>query len=212
MTAHPLRLLILVIALALVGGACANGGRASSSAPTVTTEHTGTFVVIGAGPTIGDGLRQPLQQAWPRLVFREAMPRTTVFVNAAIEGGTVATAVRDQVSLAQQLHPTVIAVWLGVLEVIDREPIEQFTSEFDGLMSAVVATGARVLVADVPNFVGIQPAPYNAVIRRVVHQWGATLVPLSSRHISASSTTGPLFPDEAGHRAIADAFETALKS
>jgi hypothetical protein len=68
-----------------------------------------------------------------------------------------------------------------------------------------------VLLADLPQSDGADVDAYNQAIARVAADEGATLVPLHEARIS-SFDRAHMLPDVAGHRAVARAFERALRS
>jgi hypothetical protein len=205
---------VLVVALALAAVGCA-GGSAPSRATRVTVpvEKTKTLVVMGTSATVGDGLDQQLklQDAWPRIFYRNAFPRATVLLNAGVQDESTEDALSDQVPLVEEASPSIVAIWLGAVEASEQRPITQFAADLNGVVRRARATGARVLLADLPPVAGIDVSAYNRVIARVAADQGATLVPLHAQTISMLPRQELAFlPDPAGHRVIARAFEAAF--
>jgi hypothetical protein len=207
------RISVFVAIVTLLASACTSGARSNNSAPPVTPlQPAATFAVIGTSASTGDGLVLPLQYAWPRLVFREAFPRTTVFVNAAVSGSSAQNALHDQVPLVEQLHPTVVLIWLGAVEVSQLAPVTQFETNLRAVVDGARSTGARVLLADLPAYPTTDVKPYNTVIDGIARDTGVTLVPLHSRNVSWLINEPLFLPDRNGHRDIATAIEGALQS
>lgn len=141
---------LLVLGLSL---AACSGGRGAS--PPTTSGAPATpgpvYVAVGASETTGVGAETPLREAWPRLLFRSAMPVSTTFVNMGIPGATVAQALRLELAPAIDLKPTIVTVWLNVNDVIAGVPADQFERDLGSLVHQLRRNGqTRVLVANVP--------------------------------------------------------------
>jgi lysophospholipase L1-like esterase len=166
--------------------------------------------VIGTSASVGDALQLPLQYAWPRLVFRESFPRSTVFVNAAVSGSSALNAIHDQVPLVEQLHPTVIVIWLGAVEASQLVPPAQFATNLRPVVEGARSTGARVLLADLPPYPKTNVRPYNVVIDGIARETGVTLVPLHGLDVPWFINEPLFLPNVEGHRIIATAIEASL--
>lgn len=194
--------------------ACSSGSKtAKGPAATSSNARPLTVVALGGSATEGDGVPDRLREAWPYLVFDQAFPLSTVFVNGALDDATVAHAIAAQVPLATQLKPDVMEVWLGADDVGSATPIPEFTAEFTQLLALLRATGkGRIIVADLPlAFGGAVPA-YNTAIHAVVAEAHAELVSLAHAPITLAPTDGLTpQPDARSHRLIADAFEKQIE-
>jgi hypothetical protein len=170
-------------------------------------------LALGGSATQGNALTDRLREGWPYRVFA-ALPRTTVFVNGALDGATVAEAISTQAPLARELKPDIVEMWLGAEDVRAATPIPAFTSSFSRLLTELRAAGAgRMLVADLPTAYGTGTPKYNDAIHRVVRDAGGELVPLARVRVNlvpAGSVASQ--PDAASHAAIADAFTAAISS
>jgi acyl-CoA thioesterase-1 len=206
------RIATLVALTMFFATACTSGTRSNGSvSPTTATSRPGaTFMVIGTSASTGDGLVLPLQYAWPRLVFRQAFPRTTVFVNAAVSGSSAENALREQVPLVEQLHPTVVVIWLGAVEVSQLVPVAEFKTNLRAVVDGTRATGARVLLADLPTYPTTDVRPYNAVIDGIARDTGVALVPLRDVKVTWIIPDPFFLPNINGNRAIAAAIEASL--
>ena len=197
------------------------------------------YVAVGASDAVGVGARRPRTEAWPRLLYRRAFPRTTRFVNLGVSGATAASALVGQVPRAERLRPDVVTVWLAVNDVVAGVALDDYEAALDELVGRLRGEGTtRVLVGNCPYLdrlpaylagwaVGLLPGPaeanrivdgYDTVIERVVARHGATLVDLRAAALAArrAGLESPLFaadgfhPSTAGHRAIAGAFADVL--
>ena len=192
-------------------GACSSASKSKGPAPEPSTGPTITVLALGGSATEGDGVRDRLRNAWPYLVFQTAFPRSTVFVNGALDDATLQHAITAQAPLAAQLKPDVVEVWLGADDVRASTPIALFRAEFRQLLALLHPSAARrVLVADLPPTLG-NTAPYDAAIHAEVIAAHAELVSLTNTAIVVAPTDGlSPQPDAASHRLIAEAFERQL--
>jgi lysophospholipase L1-like esterase len=202
-----------VMLLVLVLGACTGGNRSASSASTGDNAKPTTLLTIGGSATEGDGVPDRFRAAWPYLLFDDAFPISTSLVNAALDDATVANARADQLPLAREVKPQVVAVWLGMDDLAQHTPINQFSSELRSLIEELRIAGAqRILVADLPRTFGVGVIAYDRAIRSAVQSTNATFVELQNAAISLVPSRGLADqPDAASHRVIATAFEQALK-
>ncbi len=203
----------IVISLAVAVSGCSAHSRAASVLPATLAGPQETVVSIGGSATEGDGVRNRLQEAWPYLVFRNALPLSTVFVNAALDDATVAHALQLQVPVATELKPNLVEVWLGPDDVEAATPIPAFTTGLTQLIQRLRAsTSTRVLVADLPTSFGTRVGPYNTAIHSVVTATGAELVALATATVTLAPVKGLApQPDADGNRAIAAAFQKVIK-
>ena len=134
-------------------------------------------------------------------------------MNAALDGATVANVSVEQLPVAEEVKPDVVAIWLGADDLAQRTPVDRFRSGLQTLIDQIRRTGAtRILVADLPPaYHGVEP--YNTAIREVVRSTKSTLVELADAGISLAPTDRLADqPDVASHRLIAAAFTRALKT
>jgi len=171
----------LVAVLALASAACS--GRAEDDVPAAAPDGpAAVYLAVGADATLGIGTEQPLVEEWPKVLFRTALPRDTVFVNAAQEGATVAEAFREQVALASEVEPTLVTVWLSRDDLAAGTPVADYEAVLGDLVHVLERGGkARVLVANAPEVTGVPAttvAAYNDAIARVAQAEEADLVDL----------------------------------
>jgi lysophospholipase L1-like esterase len=72
-------------------------------------------------------------------------------------------------------HPSVVVVFIGGNDYLDSTPRAKFDENLDAIAEAIAATGARIVLVEVPT--GIVWNPYAGVYRKIASRYGATLVP-----------------------------------
>jgi len=208
-TRNRVRRTCVALAVTLTLVSCSHssaGAPGSSSAP----PPRDVLVTIGSDATFGDGLTSPLRDSWPQRLYHEAFARSTVLVNTADRGLTVDGALTGQpLSLALEVHATVVAVWLGDADLADHVPAAGFEHALDRLVGRLRASGARVLLGNL-SLARTGAAAYDNAIARVARTHGATLVDLAAA-LSATPKVGPSsLVDPAVSERIARAFGSAL--
>jgi acyl-CoA thioesterase I len=232
---------IAVLSIMSVPGMLATGcsGGSSVEAPDAApATPPQTYVAVGASESIGVGAERPLVEAWPRVLYRTALDRNTVFVSLGVEGSTVAEALDDQVPLALELRPTLVTVWLNVNDLAAGVPVATYQQRLTALVRALRQDGrARVLVANTPPLdelpiyqphagarfppadeVRARVVAYNEAIEQVADAQGAELIDLHAAGIQAAQdgtlaslvSDDGLHPNTEGHARIAGTFAAAL--
>ena len=136
-----------------VSAAVLVAGCGSPSAPKATTptHHviTTTYVAIGSSDAVGNGSTDPLDDAWPQILFRDTLPPATVFYNLATPTSTMAQALGDQLPEAEQLTPSLVTVDLGTTDLFDAVPSATFGAQLHALLTRLLQRGhPTVLVAN----------------------------------------------------------------
>jgi len=141
----------LLAVLAVVVAACSAPSGRQLPPPAAPSGPELVYVAVGASETVGFGADQPLREAWPRVLYRDELPESAVFVNMGIPGATVAQAIRDELPMALSVRPALATVWLNVNDIIDGVDPDDFERDLGTLVKALRREGAtRVLVANVP--------------------------------------------------------------
>jgi lysophospholipase L1-like esterase len=215
-----------------------SGGTQALAPDAATVAPPQAYVAVGASESVGVGADRPIVEAWPRVLYRTAVDRNTVFVSVGVEGSTVAEALDDQLPLALELRPTLVTVWLNVNDLTAGVPVDAYEQQLTELVRALRQDGrARVLLANTPPVEELPayralagsrfPPPdevrelvdgYNEAIGRVVAAEGAELVDLHAAGVRAvgDGTFASLVSDDgfhpstAGHVRIAEVFAAAL--
>jgi lysophospholipase L1-like esterase len=139
-----------MVAVAVLAGACSSGS-ADDRRSTAATGEPEVYVAIGSSETLGAGADNPFTESWPRVLYRTALDRDAVFVNAAADGSTVADALDEQLPLALDLEPTLVTVWLALDDLAAGVPAATYERQLAELIRALRRGGrTEVLVATVP--------------------------------------------------------------
>ena len=145
--------------------ACVGDGGSSIERTAMPVEgEPVVYVAIGASETAGVGTAEPFTEAWPKVLWRNALPEAVLY-DLGRPGSTVAEALVEQAGEAVALDPDVVTVWLNVNDLVDRVPIEAYGRGLRALLSSIGRTGAVVLVANTPRldtlpaFLACRPDP-----------------------------------------------------
>ena len=205
---------VAILAAVLTLAACSSGSEAEDEIVAAQSGPTQTLYIVGTGTSVGSELPDSLRQAWPRVLFDAAFPPATILVNGATGPSTVARALTEQLPLARELSPEIVAVWLGSYDLNQGTDATDFGRDLRTLLDALRAAGAeRVLVADLPRLPAYDEAlrlAYNDAIAEAAQGSGSVLVELADLDIEAVDDEADYQPDVAGHRAVATAFADAL--
>ncbi len=145
------RLASLLVPVLLVAVACSSPSRRALPPPAEPAGTPIVYVAVGASETVGFGSDEPFRDSWPRVLFRTALPPSSVFVNMGIPGATVARALRDELPQALTVRPSLATVWLNVNDLVAGVEPEDFERDLGTLVRGLRAGGStRVLVANVP--------------------------------------------------------------
>jgi lysophospholipase L1-like esterase len=123
------------------------------------------YAAIGASETVGIGTEDPIREAWPRVLWRTALPQAAFF-NLGVPGSTTAEALREQVPAALSIRPDVVTVWLNVNDLIARVPPATYERQLTSVVHRLRRGGAtEVLVATTPRldslpaYLACRPSP-----------------------------------------------------
>ena len=225
---------VLVAALLLVvAGAACTPHRPDVLPPSALTGPPSVYVAVGASETTGTGSDQPLRDGYTYVLHRTALPEGAVFVNMGIPRATVAQALNEEMNQALSVKPNLVTVWLNVNDLVRGVAVDDYERQLDTLVKGLRAGGSvRVLLANTPALDTLPaftagrlfPTPvsadevrqlvdgYNAAIARVADREGALLVDLHALPVDPNLVSRDgIYPNTAGHAAIAAAFADVLK-
>jgi acyl-CoA thioesterase I len=148
------RLAMLTMLVTFVLSACTNpsgAGVVGSSTHSPAPQAPIVYAAVGASESVGVGAVDPTRDAWPQVLFRTALPESTVLYNFGIPGATVAQALTDELPETLSIQPTLVTVWLNVNDIIDGVGAQQYQDELDQLVHSLRRAGAAlVLLANTP--------------------------------------------------------------
>jgi lysophospholipase L1-like esterase len=226
------RRVLVAVAVVLSAASC-SPHRPDVLPPSSNTGPGAVYVAVGASETTGTGSDQPLRDGFPYILYRTGFPEGAVLINMGIPRATVAQALNEEMNQALASRPSVVTVWLNVNDIVRGVSVDDYERQLDSLVKGLRSGGAvRVLVANTPPIESLPaftanrlfPSPvspeivrqlvddYNAAIARVVDREGALLVDLHAIGIDPNLVSRDgIYPNTAGHAAIAAAFADVLK-
>jgi acyl-CoA thioesterase-1 len=151
--------------LLLVATACSGSGAPGTPVGSPVAGPAKTYAAIGASETVGVGTADPLRDAWPRVLWRDALPGY-VYIDFGAPGATVAQALTQQVGPALHAHPDVVTVWLNVNDLLAGVTPARYERELLRSLMRLRAGGVpHVLVAttpvltSLPAYLACRPSP-----------------------------------------------------
>ncbi len=189
------------------------------------------YVALGASDVVGEGADDPTTEAWP-LVLHEKLPQGTVLHRMGVSGSTAEEAISEQLPAAEAADPDLVTIWLAVNDYRNHVPLEAYRKHLDEIVRRMTATGAKVLVANMPDLRGIPElaedqspqrlavlvSEWNATIAEVVLANGAHLVDLLEAsegmedHMDVLISEDRFHPSTLGHIALAEIFLHHIES
>jgi lysophospholipase L1-like esterase len=191
-----------------------------------------TYVALGASDAAGYGATTPADGYVARLGSRlSARYGAVQTVDLGIDSATTAEVADQEAPRLAALHPTLVTITVGPNDIVQFVPPNQFNAALDRLLTAVQASGPRVIaIATMPDFSLAPAVPpflrtaahdlilgYNAIIAVQAHLHGAVLVDLYSPSEQLLKTNVTLVgsdgfhPDDAGYALYASTFWQALQ-
>jgi lysophospholipase L1-like esterase len=202
--------------------ACGSGDAASPAR---------TYVALGASDAVGVGADDPETEGWVSRLHA-SMPAGTRLVNLGVSGSTLSEALAQQLPVALAAEPDVVTVWLAVNDERRGVPLERYARDLDELLGRLRATGALVLVGNLPDLTllpggdprGRPPealraeiARWNAAIARIARARGAVLLDLHSawRELESHSEylgADGFHPSTLGHARLSELWRDRLRA
>lgn len=188
------------------------------------------YAALGASDTLGVGADDPDTEGWVD-VFHRRLPPGSVLHRFAASGATAAEALADLVPGVEESRPDLITVWLAVNDLRYRVGLDEYLRTLDEILRRTRATGAQVLVGNLPDLVGMSEfdeyEPHE--LRALAGEWNGGIGRLASRYdailvdlMSASEEIGDaremlvaedrFHPSTLGHLALAEIFFHYLES
>lgn len=190
------------------------------------------YVALGDSSAVGVGARQGgyVEHLFQRL--RRARPGVGL-LNLGVSGATSATVLAGQLPRATRAQPHLVTLAVGINDLWRGVEPHQFESHLDQLARGLVATGASVVLGNLPdmslapvarlatNFIPIaliaeRIAAFNAAVARVVARHGVFGVDLHGPSRVELPNRPELFsadgfhPSDAGYQRMAEHFWPTL--
>jgi lysophospholipase L1-like esterase len=228
-------LLLVAIVLVIVTGcmqaarvetAQGNGRAAGRSEST----HL-TYVALGASDAFGIGSDHPYHDNWASDLLRMLDASRYHLVDLGVPDITIHDSLSLELPIAQDEHPVLITIWLGVNDIAAGVPAASYASDLDTLLSTlrVSSPHARIAIANVPDLTMLQHfsgfdqralreqvQAYNTVIASRVQRYRLILVDLSQQSFNLQAhpeyiSDDGLHPSDIGYQQLATLFYHALQ-
>lgn len=184
-----------------------------------------TYVAIGASDTFGTGTEDPQEQSWPT-EFSKKLGKGVHLVNLGIPGIHAHDALKTEVPVALDAHPTLVTVWLAVNDLVDAVPVESYAQDVELVIVRLqtLLPSTHILVANVPDITLLprfqngdsaslhqRIAMYNTAIAKLVERHHVLLVDLSQRWKELADHPGYIsgdgfHPNAIGYARLAEIF------
>ena len=222
--------------LMLMSAACAQVSKAPGGASGTATSHQQgngqiTYVAIGASDTFGLGTDDPYTENWATDLANLLGPSHIHLINLGIPGITAHDALRLELPIALNAHPDLVTIWLGVNDIVDNVPVNNYADDLDTLLTGLRANSphARIAIANIPDltllpyFAATDPViltqqiqAYNAVIASAAQRYQAILVDLTQQNYNLRThpeyiSQDGLHPTDIGYQQLAKVFYSALQ-
>lgn len=164
------------------------------------------------------------------MVLHGKLPKGTPLYRLGVSGSTAEEAIYEQIPQAEAARPDLVTIWLVVNDFRCDVPLDDYRRHLDEIVSRMTATGATVLVGNMPELTGMpefsatQPdelrratAEWNSAIAEVVTSRGAVLVDLLAASEEMEGETSMLLsedgfhPSTLGHLVLAEIFHHYLE-
>jgi lysophospholipase L1-like esterase len=145
------RLLSLLLAAALAGACTAGGSGSDGGADPALVPEPLTYAAVGASETAGVGTSDPIENAWPRILWR-TLPTGSALYDFGVGGSTTHQALLEQVNAAAAVEPDVATVWLNVNDLLHGVSPRRYGRELRVVVHDLRRDGrTTVLVANTPR-------------------------------------------------------------
>ena len=147
---------------------------------------TGAIVFVALGDSTGAGVGARDGGYVARLFKRiaERRPGSTLS-NLCVSGSTTADLVRDQLERGVALNPDLVTVGIGINDIGHGLTIEQFTKNYDEILSTLKEkTEAAIVVTNIPDVSSAPriPAALRAEYQRQIERFNQRLEEIARRH------------------------------
>lgn len=143
----------VVAVVSMVAVACTGSGPhpvAPSGGPEERARPV-TYAAVGASETAGVGTDDPIEDAWPRVLWRTLPPGSALY-DFGVGGSTAEQALQEQAGAATAVHADVASVWLNVNDLLRGVPAKRYGRYLRDIVHELRSGGeTAVLVANTPR-------------------------------------------------------------
>lgn len=137
----------LLLAVSAVVSACSQGSGTFAASHSPTGAQT-VLVALGGNEAPGFALSRPAQD-WAQLFYGEALSRrSTLYDLSSTNGPYVQNLLAGEVAQALELHPGLVAVWVGMPDLLGGMPPATFEQDLEQVLGDLDQGRAQVLVAN----------------------------------------------------------------
>jgi hypothetical protein len=138
---------VLLVAIAAVGSACGQGSGTFAASHTPTGPKT-VFVAVGGYGLAGYAVSGPAQD-WAQLFYGQALShRSTLYDVSSSTGPYVETLLNSEVSQALGLHPGLVAVSVGMPDLLAGVSAVTFEQDLEQVLGGLDRDHIRALVSN----------------------------------------------------------------
>lgn len=210
-----LLLLITCLLLVLFIGCSKNGGdlRAGFESGRYRT-------IVAFGDSIVEGYKQP--EGWPEILARDLANRFSDIrlINEGVSGDTAGDGLKRIRKDVLAHHPDLVLIAFGLNDMKNGVTLSQFEKDMSGVVLEVSGDGAQPVLltttrlqAGASMLAGLNPAPYNEVIRSLAERGKIPLIDVYA-HYKGLNTPEFLMdaahPNLEGYRRLADIIRKGL--
>lgn len=229
-------LVFVLCLLAFVAAGCAQvteGAAGHSSAPAAKQKDSAqiTYVAIGASETFGIGTDAPYSENWPTDLVYLLGAGHIHLINLGIPSILIHDALGLELPVAVDAHPDLVTIWLGINDIADNVPVNDYARDLDTLLSRLQASSphARIAIANIPDLTLLpyfatfdqqmllqQIQEYNTAIATNVQRHHVILVDLTQQGYNLQNHPEYISDDglhltDLGYQQLAKLFYDALK-
>ncbi len=138
---------LLMLAVACTGG---GSGRAAVT-PSPGAAAPLVYAALGASETAGVGTADPIEDAWPRVLWRTLPPGSALY-DFGVGGSTTRQALVEQVNAALSVRADVATVWFNVNDLLHGVTPDRYGRQLRVVVHDLLRDGETiVLVANTPR-------------------------------------------------------------
>lgn len=140
-----------VLLVAALAAAACTGRHPTVDDRVSPADRPVVYVAIGASETAGVGTDDPVEDAWPRVLWRGFPPGSALY-DFGVGGSTADQALHEQVSAATAVGADVATVWLNVNDLLHGVPAGRFGRSLGTIVHSLRGDGSTtVLLANTPR-------------------------------------------------------------
>jgi acyl-CoA thioesterase I len=135
----------------ILAAACTGSGPVARVSGSPVAGRPLVYVAVGASETAGVGTDDPIEDAWPRVLWHTLPPGSALY-DFGVGGSTADQALQEQVGAAARLDADLATVWLNVNDLLHGVPAKRYGVALRQIVHDLRGGGnTTVLVANTPR-------------------------------------------------------------